>query len=140
MAQTIEERLSQLEKAHSRLFNQYHNLFKDFENLKTYTLQLDSSCINKIKDIKLDIELLKLSQPKADFTDGNKYQDILEEIISSEKIEWNNKICLNLIIKLKSRPELYKTFVLEKNKPRINDKVTFIYNAEEKKLTKLKCL
>lgn len=140
MAQTIEERLSQLEKAHSRLFNQYQNLLKDFEDLKKFTQQLDNSCHIKIKEINLDIAHLKLSQPKADFIDGNKYQDVIEEIITIEKVDWNNKTCLNLSVKLKSRPELYKTFVLEKNKPRINDKVTFIYNAEEKKLTKLKCL
>jgi len=140
MAQTIEERLSQLEKAHSRLFHQYKNLLKDFEDLKKFTQQIDNSCYIKIKEINLDIADLKLSQPKADFIDGNKYQDVIEEIITIEKVDWNNKTCLNLSVKLKSRQELYKTFILQENKPRINDKVTFIYNAKDKKLTKLKCL
>ena len=127
MAQTIEERLTQLEKAHSRLFNQYQNLIKDFEDLKRFTNQIDLDLYESIKELKSRLDDLGDTQPKQPFVNGNRYQDVIEEIVSTKKVGWNNKIFLESEIKLKKRPELYKIFVLEKNQPETNDKISFIF-------------
>jgi len=140
MAQTIEERLNQLEKAHSRLNNQYQNLLKDFELLNSTTKKINEDWYQFYKGLDIEIKYLKRDIPQQEFIDGNRYKDIIEEIISSEDVIWNKQKYTNLLVKLKSRPEVYSTFVLERNKPRINDKVTFIFNLEEKKLLKFKCL
>jgi hypothetical protein len=140
MAQTIEERLTQLEKAHSRLFNQYQNLLKDFEKFKSISTSMVNDDYTKIKNLEERIEQLKDNQPVEQFINGNRYRDVIEEIVTNKKVDWENKIFSQLEVKLRKRPELYKIFVLEKNTPKVNDRITFIYDAEDKKLTKLKCI
>jgi len=113
---------------------------KDFELLNSTTKKINEDWYQFYKGLDIEIKYLKRDIPQQEFIDGNRYKDIIEEIISSEDVIWNKQKYTNLLVKLKSRPEVYSTFVLERNKPRINDKVTFIFNLEEKKLLKFKCL
>jgi hypothetical protein len=140
MPQTIEEKLYQLEKAHSRLFNMYQNLLGDFEKLKLNLTNIINDDSIKIKSLEQIVEELKSTQPKLPFVDGNTYQDVIEEIVDTNKINWNNKNCVQLEVKLKGREELYTVFVLEKNAPKVNNRIRFIYSSEDNKLSKLKVL
>lgn len=140
MAQTTEERLSQLEKAHSRLFNHYQNLIKDFHVLQNLYGELDSAFKKEVKEIQSNIEQLKQSQPKSSFIDGQRYKDKIVNVISDKIVEWQNKIFAQMEVNLDGRPEIYKIFVKERNKPKIGDTITFTYLEDDKKLSQLKCI
>jgi hypothetical protein len=138
MAQTIEERLTQLEKAHSRLHNQYQNLQKDFNGLEEFVHNVLYSIM---KDNCKSIRELKDYQPKEKFIDGNTYLETIEELISIKEVKWDNKEFLDAEVKFVARPEIYKIFVLKSKAPHIKGfngaKASFKYDASTNKLTKL---
>lgn len=138
MAQTIEERLIQLEKAHSRLYNQYQNLQKDFNGLEEF---VHNVLYLIVKDNCKAIRDLKDFQPKEKFIDGNTYMETIEELISIKEVKWDGKDFLDAEVKLFSRPEIYKIFILKSKAPHIKGfkdaKISFKFDETSNKLTKL---
>ena len=138
MPQTIEQRVEQLEKAHSRLFNQYNTLINDFNKLlEDYTMDNQFSD-TRYKVILQQMDKLITHQPKESFKDGNVYTSIIDKIITCNEINWRGKDCINMEVKLVDRDEVYNIFVLKGNKPNIGSSIRFTFNSTDNKLSNLK--
>jgi predicted nuclease with TOPRIM domain len=137
---TIEEEIKLLKTAHQRLFNQYQELNKNYDDLKERFIILNNYIQEVDKEnYEFRIKLIK-STPKESFKDGKNYSDIVDEIISSEIVQWNSKQFINMELKLVDRNELFKAFVPKGNEPKVGNKVKFTYIITDNKLSKLKVL
>jgi len=138
---TIEEELQMVKTAHARLFNQLKQLESDFNSLIVELNQNNINHCNMVKLLQQQIDNITIPpQPKEIFKDGCNYTSTIEEIITVEETLWNKNTCLNMEVKLISRDELYKVFVLKGNKPNIGNKIRFTFDATDNKLKKLKVL
>lgn len=112
MATTLEERIIQLETAHSRLYNRLNQIEKDFKQLVNV---LDNKHLSRIysdiEEIKDKLELKTIEEFKI----GANYVAIVDEIISkSEPVEWKNNKFHNYELKFQHRPEIYSAFISSK--------------------------
>jgi hypothetical protein len=68
------------------------------------------------------------------------YVEIVEDIVTSKETEWDGKIFNNMLVKLVDKDEIYKVFVQDVNTPNIGNKIKFLFNADENKLSQLKII
>ena len=123
---TTEERFQQLELAHARLFNQYQNLTKDFENL---TEQLDE----RFSDLKSFIvasstkEEAPAELPET-LIHNKDYTGVISAVVKSTPTKWNNKEWTNWEVKLEGKEEyVYIAFIPSEHQLTAGDKVKFQY-------------
>lgn len=112
MAKTVEERIIQLESAHSRLFNRVNKLEEELERLVNVLQDKHLTRIySDIKEIQDKLELKTVEEFKI----GANYVQIVDEIISkSEPVEWKNNKFHNYELKFQHRPEIYSAFISSK--------------------------
>lgn len=112
MAKTVEERIIQLESAHSRLFNRVNKLEQELERLVNVLQDKHLTRIySDIKEIQDKLELKTVEEFKI----GANYVQIVDEIISkSEPVEWKNNKFHNYELKFQHRPEIYSAFISSK--------------------------
>ena len=133
---TTEERFQQLELAHARLFNQYQNLSKDFENL---TEQLDDR-FSELKSFIVASSIQKDEAPALpDKLQNNvEYKGVITEVVTSTPTKWKDMEYTNWEVRLEGK-ETYVmvAFIPTEYKLAAGDKVRFTY-AHPFQLRKLK--
>lgn len=107
---TIEERISQLENAHGRLFNEQKNLIKDLSLLNEKITKELNLIFEKLKETTSTEEPGTLPDKLAD---GRKYVGLITEIIGSSTIFWKsrNKNYTNWQVKLQGKEHVYIAFI-----------------------------
>jgi hypothetical protein len=111
---TIEEEIQMIKTAHSRLFNQLKQLESDFNSLIVDSNLCNTNIANSIKDLQEQLVELRNTQPpkvKPALIIDNVYRERISEIISGNKVEWNNGQYMNYEIKLKDREEIFNAFI-----------------------------
>jgi hypothetical protein len=122
---TTEERFQQLELAHARLFNQYQNLTKDFENL---TEQLDE----RFSDLKSFIVASSIKEEPAALPEtlvhNKDYTAVISTVLKSTPTKWNNNDWTNWEVKLEGKEDyVYIAFIPSEHQLTAGDKVRFQY-------------
>ena len=126
---TTEERIEQLEKAHSRLFNLVKDIQLDIHNMKDRAGNSYLEFWNKIEDIK------NILQPKDDvqvlpdeLKNGIEYKAIVSEIVRTKQVKWKGIDYTNWELKLEGKEEyVYLAFIPTENTVMVGDKVRFTY-------------
>ena len=107
---TTEERIQQLEQAHSRLFNNYNTLHQDFLNYRDVMVE-------EVAALK---ELIKSVQPKEnevqglpdELKNGIEYKAVIAEVLKSKDVKWQNMDYTNWEIRLVGKEEyVYVAFI-----------------------------
>ena len=121
---TTEERLLQLEVAHARLFNQYQNLSKDFENL---TEQLDDK-FGELKSFIVASSIEEAAELPETLVHNKDYTGVIAAVIKSTPTKWNNKEWTNWEVKLEGKEDYaYIAFIPTEHQLAAGDKVRFQY-------------
>jgi len=136
---TVEERLLQLETAHSRLFNQLKDVVLDIEIIKNRNGNTYLELSNKINDLK------ELIQPKDEvpvlpntLVNGKEYKAVISDIIKSTPTKWKNMEYTNWEVKIVGKEEyVFIAFIPTEHQLQPGDKVVFSY-AHPFQLKKLK--
>jgi hypothetical protein len=120
MAKTLDERIVQLENAHSRLFNRFNKLEEDYQKLQELMFEKHLPEIyNKFKSLN--------SQP-IEYKIGAQYSGIIKEIISkSEPVSWKNNSYINYELKLDTNKEIFTAFVQQKYLLNPGTNIKFVY-------------
>jgi hypothetical protein len=119
MSKDLEERIVQLEKAHSRIFNQFVVQQKQLEELISFCNDLSEHLFATKK---------LLNQEKINFEIGKSYVATITEIVSkSEPVEWKNLTFYNYKLILGNNSEIYNAFVNGKYHLQKNSRIEFLY-------------
>ena len=138
MKKTIEEKVQQLEQAHSRLFNNYNTLHQDFTNYRNVMIEE----LSKLQ------QLVKSLQPKEEeipvlpdtLINGKEYKAVITEIIKYTNVIWKDIPYTNWELKIEGKDKyVYVAFIPTENQLKPGDKVRFIY-TNPFQLRKLKLL
>jgi hypothetical protein len=111
---------------------------KELPRINEYINTIDSLYKNLIQDAFKEIRELK--EQKKMFHHNLMYVEVVEDVINSKQTEWEDKTFNNMLVKLVGKDEVYKVFVQDKNTPSIGNKIKFIFNADENKLSNMKIL
>ena len=139
---TTEERMLQLELAHARLFNQVKDLVLDIDIIKNRNGNTYLELSNKINDLK------ELIQPDGDapaelpetLIHNKDYKGVIAAVLKSTSTKWNNKEWTNWEVKLEGKEEyVYIAFIPSEHQLTAGDKVKFqyVHPFQLKKLKKL---
>jgi len=126
---TVEERIEQLEKAHSRLHNQLKDVQEDLiiikDRMGNNYLELTSKIDNILNTLQPKEEIAALPD---ELKNGIEYKAIVSEIIKTKDVEWKRKNYTNYELKLEGKEEyMFLAFVPTDNKIIAGDKVRFTY-------------
>lgn len=124
---TTDERVQQLEQAHSRLFNQFNTFHQDFIQHRQVLLD----------EIELLKDIIKNLQPKdekevaalpEDMKAGAEYVAVISNILKSKATKWHDMDYTNWELKLEGKPDyVYVAFIPTSYQLQIGDKVRFTY-------------
>ena len=140
---TTEERMLQLELAHARLFNQVKDLVLDIDIIKNRNGNTYLELSNKINDLK------ELIQPDGDapalpetLLNGKEYKTVITDIIKSKAVKWKGMDYTNWQIKIEGKDEHYIAFIPTEHELAEGDVVRFTYANpfQLKKLRKVKTI
>lgn len=133
---TNEERIQQLEQAHSRLFNQFNTLHQDFiQHRMVYQEQIDL--------LKQEITSLQNKEEPAvkelpeNLYAGTEYVGVISEVVKKTPTKWKDMEYCNWQLKLQGKEEHYIAFIPLSIELVAGDKVRFTY-AHPFQLRKLK--
>lgn len=125
----------QIEQLHveciSDLYNKINILNNNIQNVYNYSQQVEK----ELCDLREQI-----NQEKKKFQHNLMYVEIVEDIVTSKETEWDGKVFNNMLVKLVDKDEIYKVFVQDVNTPNIGNKIKFLFNADENKLSQLKII
>lgn len=124
----LEEEIQMIKTAHSRLLNQYKDLEKQLNLLKSKHTDLEQVVLEQL------LSSIKNDEPvyKPSLIAGNRYVEEISEIISIEKKEWNGGQFINYELKFKDRQEIYTAFISIKYVLEPKMKIKFFYAGEGK--------
>jgi len=111
------------------LYDKINILNNQIQNVHNYSQQVEKELCELIEQV---------SQQKERFQHNLMYVEIVEDIVTSKETEWEGKIFNNMLVKLIGKNEIYKIFVQDNNSPNIGNKIKFLFNADENKLSQLK--
>lgn len=138
MNKTTEERIQQLEQAHSRLFNNFNTLHQDF-------VQYRNVMVEEVSTLK---EMIKSLQPKEEvipvlpdnLINGKEYKAVVTDVIKFTNVIWKNIPYTNWELKLEGKDQyVYVAFIPTEVKIVPGTKVRFTY-ANPFQLRKLKLI
>ncbi len=120
---TNEERIQQLEQAHSRLYNLFTNFQKDFEEYKLVQL-------NKFEELKHLSQQEEQNVPLLpdNLYAGTEYKAVIAGIVKATPTVWKEMNYVNWEIKLEGKPDyVFVAFIKEEYVLQVGDAVTFTY-------------
>lgn len=133
---TIDQRVEQLEQAHSRLFNLFNSFQKDFEQNKqvqTEQVELLKDLINSLQPKEEEYKLLP-----DNLYAGTEYKAVIAGIVKATPTVWKEMEYCNWEVKLEGKPDyVYVAFIPQTVQLQVGDAVRFTY-AHPFQLRKLK--
>jgi len=125
---TLEERMLQLELAHSRLFNQLKDVELDINNIKNRNGNTYLELSNKINDLKELIQPDDAAELPETLVHNKDYTGVIAAVIKSTPTKWNNKQWTNWEVKLEGKEDYaYIAFIPTEHQLTAGDKVRFQY-------------
>lgn len=109
-------------------------LMTKYVNVHQYAKQIEFELYELMEEVK------QLKEQRERFQHNLMYVEVVEDVINSKQTEWEDKTFNNMLVKLVGKDEVYKVFVQDKNTPSIGNKIKFIFNADENKLSNMKIL
>jgi len=104
---TIEEKIKQLENAHSRMYNQQ-------KELTELVIKLQDKLTGELEKITTQLKELKQEVPDTlpqQLIEDKKYNGQITEIISSKDVVWRNMNYTNWELKLKGKEHIFLAFI-----------------------------
>lgn len=133
---TIDQRVEQLEQAHSRLFNLFNSFQKDFEQNKkvlSEKLELLEDLLHSLQPKEEEVKLL----PDTLYA-GTEYKAVIAAIVKATPTVWKEMEYCNWEVKLEGKPDyVYVAFIPQTVQLQVGDAVRFQY-AHPFQLRKLK--
>lgn len=131
-----EERIQQLEQAHSRLYNSFNTFHQDYlQHRLVYQEQFDllKQMINSLQPKENEVDELPDTM-KA----GTDYRAVISTIMKATPVKWQNMDYCNWELKLQGKDDyVYVAFIPQSVQLQVGDKVRFTY-AHPFQLKKLK--
>jgi hypothetical protein len=103
----IEERISRLEQAHSRLFNQQKTMLDDLTKAQNKLLEEIKNINSQLNEGK-ELDLLPLPEK---LIENKKYSAEITEIVKREDVLWRKMNYTNWEVKLKGKEYIYLAFI-----------------------------
>jgi hypothetical protein len=123
---TTEERLLQLETAHSRLYNQFNTLHQDFVK---YREVMEERLSNLKGLINTSTEEVPAVLPET-LINGKEYKAVVTEIIKSTSTKWKGMEYTNWEVKLEGKDKyVFVAFIPTEYKLAAGDNVRFTYGT-----------
>ena len=132
---TTEERLQQLETAHSRLHNQFNTLHQDFvqyrnvmqEDFDNLTEQLDER-FSDLKSFIVASSTEEVAELPETLIHNKDYTGVISAVLKSTPTKWNNNDWTNWEVKLETKDDYaYIAFIPSEHQLAAGDKVRFQY-------------
>lgn len=134
---TTEERLLQLETAHSRLYNQFNTLHQDFVKYREVMEERLQNLKGLIKSSTEEEEVPALPET---LVNGKEYKAVVTEIIKSTPTKWKNMEYTNWELKLEGKDQyVFVAFIPTEYQVQPGCNVRFTY-ANPFQLRKLKLI
>ena len=126
---TVEERIQQLEQAHSRLFNLIKDVQLDITNIKNNAGNSYLELSNNIREIKDILQPKEEIKPlPEEMKNGLEYKAVVTEIVKTKDVEWKRKNYTNYELKLEGKEDyVFLAFVPTENKVDTGAIVRFTY-------------
>ena len=130
MSKTIEERMKQLETAHSRLHNLLMQVQTDITNINNRNGNHYLELSNKLNDLTKLVVPEDTTTLPDEMKNGVEYKAIVAEILKTKDVKWQNMDYTNWEIKLVGKEEyVHIAFIPTGTAINAGDKVRFTYAA-----------
>jgi hypothetical protein len=106
------------------IINNFNTIFDELRSLKKQVLELKQ----------------EQKEEREIFQHNFQYIGVIETVIEREDTEWDGKPNLRMLVQLEGIKEVYNILCAKYKNPKVGDRITFIFNADENKLMKIRKL